>query len=169
MQAFHAAGDPGQLAGMLAFAGAQHPGCHRRGCRRINYNSTSIQAAAAAYCVTTNLLQQLSCKAVAASAGALCAVATADCASCAARSQARCQQQPSTHAHCCANWTEVLPAHSSGAGCCVGRMPKRFLQVMRSRENLSSGEKRAGWADLVGLPSGATFYEQGRRQMLLSC
>lgn len=35
-------------------------------------------------------------------------------------------------------------AHSSGAGCCVGRMPNLFLHVIRSRENLSSGEKRAG-------------------------
>ena len=48
-------------------------------------------------------------------------------------------------------------AQSSGAGSCVGRMPKRFLSVTRSRLNLSSGEKRAGWALLVGVPSGATF------------
>lgn len=31
---------------------------------------------------------------------------------------------------------------------------------MRSRENLSSGEKRAGCADFVGEPSGATFCAQ---------
>jgi hypothetical protein len=36
-------------------------------------------------------------------------------------------------------------------------MPKRFLRVTRSLENLSSGEKRAGWADLVGLPSPSSF------------
>lgn len=43
------------------------------------------------------------------------------------------------------------------AGCCVGRRPNRFLQVVRSRLNLSSGEKRAGCADMVGVPSGAVF------------
>eukprot|EP00232_Nephroselmis_pyriformis_P026009 CAMPEP_0182861486 /NCGR_PEP_ID=MMETSP0034_2-20130328/5524_1 /TAXON_ID=156128 /ORGANISM="Nephroselmis pyriformis, Strain CCMP717" /LENGTH=57 /DNA_ID=CAMNT_0024993423 /DNA_START=308 /DNA_END=481 /DNA_ORIENTATION=- len=44
-----------------------------------------------------------------------------------------------------------------GAGCWVGRMPKRFLHCTRCLENLSSGEKRAGWAEAVGLPSGASF------------
>ena len=39
----------------------------------------------------------------------------------------------------------------------MGRMPKRFLRVTRSLENLSSGEKRAGCADLVGLPSSSSF------------
>lgn len=55
------------------------------------------------------------------------------------------------------NSSSGLYNYNSGAGSCVGRMPKRFLQVMRSRENLSSGEKRAGWADFVGVPSGAIF------------
>eukprot|EP00967_Tisochrysis_lutea_P039872 scaffold47821_cov29-Tisochrysis_lutea.AAC.5 len=41
--------------------------------------------------------------------------------------------------------------------CCVGSRPKRFLQMSRCFENLSSGEKRAGCADSVGLPSGASF------------
>jgi hypothetical protein len=70
------------------------------------------------------------------------------------------------HRHLC--WQELRVAaaiaakhvradQSSGAGCCVGRMPKRFLQVMRSLLNLSSGEKRAGCADLVGVPSGPIF------------
>lgn len=36
-------------------------------------------------------------------------------------------------------------------------MPKRFFKVIRSLENLSSGEKRAGCADFVGVPSGASF------------
>ena len=74
-------------------------------------------------------------------------------------------------------------AHIGTAGFCVGSRLKRFLQVTRSwhvearrivsacktrrrrsgmraartRENLSSGEKRAGCADCVGLPSGAVF------------
>jgi hypothetical protein len=39
------------------------------------------------------------------------------------------------------------------AGSWVGRMPKRFLMVTRCLENLSSGEKRAGCADLVITPS----------------
>ena len=43
------------------------------------------------------------------------------------------------------------------AGCWVGSRPKRFLTVYRWRENLSSGEKRAGWAEVVGLPLGSTF------------
>lgn len=42
-------------------------------------------------------------------------------------------------------------------------MPKRFLHVMRSRENLSSGLKRAGCADLVGVPSGAIFCGAGEQ------
>lgn len=39
----------------------------------------------------------------------------------------------------------------------MGKSPNRFLQVMRSRENLSSGENRAGCAERVGVPSGAIF------------
>lgn len=39
----------------------------------------------------------------------------------------------------------------------MGKMPKRFFRVMRSRENLSSGEKRAGCADLVGVSAGPSF------------
>lgn len=42
-------------------------------------------------------------------------------------------------------------------GCCVGSRPNRFLHVVRSRLNLSSGEKRAGCADAVGVPSGPAF------------
>eukprot|EP00976_Prorocentrum_cordatum_P110812 1195268-Prorocentrum_minimum.AAC.3 len=49
------------------------------------------------------------------------------------------------------------PIYKTSAGCCVGSRPNRFLHVMRSFENLSSGEKRAGCADCVGLPSGAVF------------
>jgi len=41
---------------------------------------------------------------------------------------------------------------------CVGRIPKRFLIVTRSFENLSSGEKRAGCADRVGLLHSHTFF-----------
>lgn len=42
--------------------------------------------------------------------------------------------------------TEKLFVPESGhyARVCVGSRPKRFLMVMRWRENLSSGEKRAG-------------------------
>ena len=38
---------------------------------------------------------------------------------------------------------------------------KRFLHATLCLENLSSGEKRAGCADCVGLPSGADFCDQG--------
>lgn len=34
-----------------------------------------------------------------------------------------------------------------------------FLIVTRWRENLSSGENRAGWADFVAFPKGSTFYK----------
>lgn len=37
------------------------------------------------------------------------------------------------------------------AGSCVGRTPYRFFIVTRCRENLSSGENRAGWAE-SGVP-----------------
>lgn len=43
-------------------------------------------------------------------------------------------------------------------GSWVGRTPNRFLIVTRCRENLSSGENRAGWADLVILPSAVIFF-----------
>jgi hypothetical protein len=43
-------------------------------------------------------------------------------------------------------------------------MWKRFFSVMRSLENLSSGEKRAGWADLVGLPLGSTFCDANKKR-----
>lgn len=36
-------------------------------------------------------------------------------------------------------------------------MPKRFLIVTRCLENLSSGEKRAGWADRHGSSLSFTF------------
>lgn len=39
----------------------------------------------------------------------------------------------------------------------MGRMEKRFLIKIRCAENLSSGEKRAGCADFVGVPSGAVL------------
>jgi hypothetical protein len=44
-----------------------------------------------------------------------------------------------------------LPPQRSGAGRCVGSRPNRFLHSTRSRLNLSSGEKRAGWAEWVGV------------------
>src|SRR6188768_3943698 len=40
---------------------------------------------------------------------------------------------------------------------CPCNKPKRFLSVTRCRDHLSSGEKRAGCADLVTLPS-RTFW-----------
>jgi hypothetical protein len=52
---------------------------------------------------------------------------------------------------------QARPSYISWGGCCVGRMPKRFFSVTRSRLNLSSGEKRAGCADLVGRPLGSVF------------
>ena len=57
-------------------------------------------------------------------------------------------------------------AHSSTLGFCIGSSPKRFLQIRRCFENLSSGEKRAGCADSVGLPVGVSFCAaaKGRRQ-----
>ena len=51
----------------------------------------------------------------------------------------------------------VLACQSFSAGCWVGSSLKRRLHSTRSRENLSSGEKRAGWAEKVGEPSGAAF------------
>lgn len=47
--------------------------------------------------------------------------------------------------------------HRMGLGCWVRRSPKRFFTVTLCRENLSSGEKRAGWAELVGWPNKSTF------------
>lgn len=47
--------------------------------------------------------------------------------------------------------------HRTGLGCWVSRRPKRFFTVTRCRENLSSGEKRAGWAEVVLVPSGLIF------------
>lgn len=41
--------------------------------------------------------------------------------------------------------------------CCVSNSPKRFFSVTRWRDHLSSGEKRAGCADLVTVPS-RTFF-----------
>ena len=40
----------------------------------------------------------------------------------------------------------------------MGSRPNRRLMVIRSREYLSSGEKRAGWAEVVGRPSSDTFF-----------
>lgn len=57
-----------------------------------------------------------------------------------------------------AHGTSLLPlSHSTGGGRCVGSRPKRRFVSTRSRENLSSGEKRAGWADAVGVPSARDF------------
>ena len=39
--------------------------------------------------------------------------------------------------------------------------PKRLFVVTRSREHLSSGENRAGWADSVARPSGPAFCDEG--------
>ena len=39
-------------------------------------------------------------------------------------------------------------------------MPKRRFRVTRCAENLSSGEKRAGWAETVGAPSGLNFCKE---------
>lgn len=39
-----------------------------------------------------------------------------------------------------------------------GKRAYLFLIVTLCLENLSSGEKRAGWADLVGLPVVVVFY-----------
>jgi len=44
-----------------------------------------------------------------------------------------------------------------GSGFWVSSSPKRFLMVSLWREYLSSGEKRAGWADSVGRPSSVRF------------
>ncbi len=47
--------------------------------------------------------------------------------------------------------------YSSKGFPCVGSSLNRFLHSTRSLENLSSGENLAGWADMVGEPSGANF------------
>lgn len=47
--------------------------------------------------------------------------------------------------------------HMGFVGSWVGRMPYRFFMVTRCRENLSSGEKRAGWAVVVTMPSTVFF------------
>ena len=57
----------------------------------------------------------------------------------------------------CGPPTACSRSHNSGGGRCVGSRPKRFFRMTRSRENLSSGEKRAGCAECVGVPSGAVF------------
>lgn len=50
-----------------------------------------------------------------------------------------------------------VPAQSSGRACWVSRTPKRRLRTRRCREKRSSGEKRAGCAEKVGLPDGDVF------------
>ena len=59
---------------------------------------------------------------------------------------------PSRHKHAEVAGQAGSPAaaHSSRGGPCVGSSLKRFLHSTRSRENLSSGEKRAGCALCVG-------------------
>ena len=57
----------------------------------------------------------------------------------------------------CSAAARVEEVHKATCGRCIGSRPKRFLQMRRCLENLSSGEKRAGCADSVGLPSGASF------------
>ena len=49
--------------------------------------------------------------------------------------------------------------HKGVFGCCMGSSLKRFLHIKRCFENLSSGEKRAGCAEMVGLLSGVSFCE----------
>ena len=49
------------------------------------------------------------------------------------------------------SWRQSPSSQSSGMGFWVGSSPKRFLHATRCLENLSSGEKRAGWADSVGI------------------
>lgn len=63
---------------------------------------------------------------------------------------------------CCQSVVERcdMSFYKARAGIWVGKILKRFLIVIRWRENLSSGEKRAGWADLVGMPLGSTFYSK---------
>jgi len=61
-----------------------------------------------------------------------------------------------SHSRSTAALTTACAQSSSGAPC-VGSSLNRFLHSTRSRENLSSGEKRAGCALCVGLPSGASF------------
>lgn len=58
----------------------------------------------------------------------------------------------------------ISMSHRIGLGCWVSRRLKRFFTVTRCRENLSSGEKRAGWAELVGWPLGLTFCWRQRRK-----
>ncbi|TNN68355.1 hypothetical protein EYF80_021408 [Liparis tanakae] len=55
-----------------------------------------------------------------------------------------------------------------GLGCWVSRRPKRFFTVTRWRENLSSGEKRAGWAELVGSPAGQIFCRRREKAKTLA-
>lgn len=59
-----------------------------------------------------------------------------------------------------------LHSHRTGLGCWVSRMPKRFFTKTRCRENLSSGENRAGWAELVGSPSGFNFFHRKRQKQM---
>ena len=49
--------------------------------------------------------------------------------------------------------------HKGVFGCCMGSSLKRRLHIKRCFENLSSGEKRAGCAEMVGLLSGVSFCE----------
>lgn len=49
-------------------------------------------------------------------------------------------------------------------GCWVGRTPNRALLATLAPENLSSGEKRAGWADSVRLPAGFAFWRRNHNE-----
>lgn len=53
----------------------------------------------------------------------------------------------------------VVRHHYNGtAGESVSNTPNRFLRVTLCLEYLSSGEKRAGWAEMVGLPAGSVLF-----------
>ena len=49
-------------------------------------------------------------------------------------------------------------SYSLASGKSVNKRWNRFFNVIRSWENLSSGEKRAGWALNVLIPSSVTYY-----------
>lgn len=51
----------------------------------------------------------------------------------------------------------IASAQRTIGACCVGRTPNLVLLATLAPENLSSGEKRAGCADSVRLPSGFAF------------
>ena len=58
--------------------------------------------------------------------------------------------------------------HRTGRFCWVGRRPNLFFSMIRCRENWSSGENRAGCADLVALPAGSFIYIQPQKISIYS-